>query len=152
EQEARDVYCGAIGYITPNKEAIFNVPIRTAVIDSEKNEAMYGVGGGITMGSTAEDEYEEILTKTAVLHAKQPDYKLLESIRLEDGQYFLLKNHLERVKQSAIYFDVNIDIEKIKQSLYTFATEHPQGTYKVRLLINQKGEYTIEGKKISEME
>lgn len=152
EQEARDVYCGAIGYITPNKEAIFNVPIRTAVIDSEKNEAMYGVGGGITMESTAEDEYEEVLTKTAILHAKQPDYKLLESIRLEDGRYFLLKNHLERVKQSAIYFDVNIDIEKIKQSLYTFATEHPQGTYKVRLLINQKGEYTIEGKKISEME
>src|SRR5699024_2274604 len=93
-----------------------------------------------------------VLTKTAIIHTNKTDYNLLESIRLEDGQYFLLKNHLERVKQSAIYFDVNIDIEKIKQSLYTFATEHPQGTYKVRLLINQKGEYTIEGKKISEME
>jgi len=152
EQETRDVYCGAIGYITPNQEAIFNVPIRTAVIDSEKSEAMYGVGGGITRESTAEDEYKEVLTKTAILHTKKTDYNLLESIRLEDGQYFLLKEHLERIKQSASYFDVSIDIEKIKQSLYNFATEHSQSTYKVRLLINQKGEYTIEGKKISEKE
>jgi len=47
---------------------------------------------------------------------------------------------------------VSINIEKIKQSLYNFATEHPQGTYKVRLLISQKGEYTIDEKKISVME
>src|SRR5699024_7856713 len=33
EPHPRNVYCGTIGYITPNREAIFNVPIRTVVID-----------------------------------------------------------------------------------------------------------------------
>src|SRR5699024_3431847 len=93
-----------------------------------------------------------VLTKTAIIHTNKTDYNLLESIRLEDGQYFLLKNHLERVKQSASYFDVSINIEKIKQSLYNFATEHPQCTYKVRLLIKQKRAYTINEKKFSVME
>src|SRR5699024_2377898 len=114
EQEARDVYCGAIGYITRNQEAIFNVTIRTAVIDYEKNEGIYGVRGGISRECTAEDEYKEVLTKTDIIHTNMTYYHLLESIRLEDGQYFLLKNHLERVKQSACYFDVSINIEKIK--------------------------------------
>ena len=40
ETAPREVYCGAIGYITPNREAIFNVPIRTVWIDSET-----GTGG-----------------------------------------------------------------------------------------------------------
>src|SRR5699024_1438663 len=29
EKQLREVYCGAIGYITPRQEAVFNVPIRT---------------------------------------------------------------------------------------------------------------------------
>ncbi|RKJ19042.1 anthranilate synthase component I family protein, partial [Butyricicoccus sp. 1XD8-22] len=38
EKEPREVYCGAIGYITPEREAIFNVPIRTVVIDQQTNQ------------------------------------------------------------------------------------------------------------------
>ena len=57
ENEPRDVYCGAIGYITPNKEAIFNVPIRTVLIDHHSGQAVYGVGGGITWDSTSEGEF-----------------------------------------------------------------------------------------------
>lgn len=45
ENEPRDVYCGAIGYITPDKEAIFNVPIRTVLINHSTGSAVYGVGG-----------------------------------------------------------------------------------------------------------
>lgn len=47
ETTPREVYCGAIGYITPSKEAIFNVPIRTVIINQETNQATYGVGGGL---------------------------------------------------------------------------------------------------------
>lgn len=150
EHETRDVYCGAIGYITPNQEAIFNVPIRTAVIDTQTNEAIYGVGGGITLESVAEDEYKEVLTKTAILHTKQPDYQLLESLRLEDGHYFLFDEHMRRLKQSAIYFNVNLDMKKIKQSLHSFADVHPKDTYKIRLMVNRNGDYIIEGNRIND--
>jgi len=63
----REVYCGTIGYITPDREAVFNVPIRTAVIDARTGAATYGVGGGITWDSTPEDEYEEALVKARLL-------------------------------------------------------------------------------------
>ncbi|MDQ7863173.1 anthranilate synthase component I family protein [Peribacillus frigoritolerans] len=46
ENSPREVYCGAIGFITPESEAVFNVPIRTVVIDKETGKAEYGVGGG----------------------------------------------------------------------------------------------------------
>src|SRR5699024_6900388 len=105
EHEARDIYCGAIGYMTRHDAAIFNVPMRTAVVDTKNNKAVYGVGGGITLDSTAKEEYEEVLTKTAILHTQQPDYQLLESLLLDDGQYFLFENHMKRLMKSANYFN-----------------------------------------------
>ena len=74
ETSPRDVYCGAIGFITPNKEAIFNVPIRTVVIEQKTGKATYGVGGGITWDSTAKGEYDEILAKASLLEEDRPEY------------------------------------------------------------------------------
>lgn len=34
EETPREVYCGAIGYITPQKDMIFNVPIRTVMVEN----------------------------------------------------------------------------------------------------------------------
>src|SRR5699024_7354815 len=62
EDTPREVYCGAIGYITPNKEAIFNVPIRTVWIDHLQQKAFYGAGGAITKNSDMQEEYEEFMT------------------------------------------------------------------------------------------
>ena len=87
ENTPREVYCGTIGYITPNREAIFNVPIRTVIIDQQSGMATYGVGGGITWDSTAEGEYDEVLTKANVLKKETPAFQLLESLLLKDGEY-----------------------------------------------------------------
>ena len=94
ETAPREVYCGAIGYITPNKEAIFNVPIRTVLIEHSSGKAVYGVGGGITWDSTTEGEYHEILVKANLLEEEACNFQLLESLLLKDGQYFLLEEHL----------------------------------------------------------
>src|SRR5437868_5015575 len=59
EDSPRGVYCGAIGYVSPAGEAVFNVAIRTVVIDAEARTAEYGVGGGVTWDSTAVAEYAE---------------------------------------------------------------------------------------------
>lgn len=152
EHESRDVYCGAIGYTTPHQDAIFNVPIRTAVVDTKNNKAMYGVGGGITLDSTAEEEYEEVLTKTAILHSQQPDYQLLESLLLNDGHYFLFEKHMKRLMESANYFNIDLDIIEIKQALHFYANELSRDMYKIRLLVNRNGSYTIEESRISKVE
>lgn len=71
ESSPREVYCGAIGYITPSMEAIFNVPIRTVIIEKSTGNTVCGVGGGITWDSFEEEEYNEILTKAKFLTQKK---------------------------------------------------------------------------------
>ncbi|MEH7255261.1 aminodeoxychorismate synthase component I [Neobacillus niacini] len=150
ENEPREVYCGAIGYITPNKEAIFNVPIRTVLIDHRSGDAVYGVGGGITWDSTSIGEYHEILAKAKVLEESPVEFELLESLLLDNGQYFLLEEHLKRLENSAGYFGVNYDAKKIKKTLNDFSYKNNFGLVKVRLLLARNGEVTIEGQPITQ--
>ncbi|MEH7111406.1 aminodeoxychorismate synthase component I [Neobacillus niacini] len=149
ENEPREVYCGAIGYISPNKEAIFNVPIRTVVINHQSGEAVYGVGGGITWDSTSQGEYHEILAKAKVLEGVPSEFELLESILVDNGEYFLLEEHLNRMGKSAGYFRFELDIEKVKNTLKDFSSKNNTGLRKVRLLAAKNGDLTIEGQPIS---
>lgn len=148
ETSARGVYCGAIGYISPKNEAIFNVPIRTVTIDHESGNATYGVGGGVTWDSTSHGEYDEILTKAALLKRKQPNFQLLESFGLADGNYTVLENHLERLNKSAHYFDYTIDIPAIRNQLMWYASTYSGGKWKIRLLVEKDGQYHCEAKQI----
>ena len=109
EKEPRGVYCGAIGYVAPGRDARFNVAIRTVVVDRETGRAEYGVGGGIVWESEVTDEYEECLAKASVLTAELPEFELLETMLWtpEEG-CFLLDKHLKRLKQSAEYFDFEL--------------------------------------------
>lgn len=149
EQTPREVYCGAIGFITPAKEAVFNVPIRTVTIDQEKGMARYGVGGGITWDSTSEGEYRELQIKAEVLTAKRPVFSLLESLKLEDGKYPLLRYHLARLKDSLSYFNFPGNIPEIAQELMALAKKYPTGTYKIRLLLDGNGQTELQTQKIS---
>jgi len=62
ESAPRDAYCGAIGYIAPTGEALFNVAIRTISL-FKGGEAVFNVGGGIVFDSDAQSEYDEALLK-----------------------------------------------------------------------------------------
>ncbi|WP_226035983.1 aminodeoxychorismate synthase component I [Aquibacillus saliphilus] len=145
EQSPREVYCGAIGYITPERKAIFNVPIRTVIIDSENELATYGVGGGVTWDSTVEGEYNELLTKAKLLTERRQEFQLLESLKLENGVFPLLSYHLNRLEDSANYFQFLIDVDNVKMRLQNYAKNNSEGTYKVRLLIDKTGSITIKG-------
>ncbi len=61
EREPRGIYTGAIGYITPQRDLYFNVPIRT--IHIQEGVAEMGIGGGIVWDSTAEGEWDEGILK-----------------------------------------------------------------------------------------
>ncbi len=62
EGTARDVYCGAIGWIAPGGRMRFSVAIRTISLFAA-GEAVYNVGGGIVFDSKVEEEYQECLLK-----------------------------------------------------------------------------------------
>ena len=65
EGEERRIYTGAIGYITPDKDMFFNIPIRTILISGGSGEM--GIGGGIVWDSTAQGEWDEGLLKAKFL-------------------------------------------------------------------------------------
>jgi para-aminobenzoate synthetase / 4-amino-4-deoxychorismate lyase len=73
EKEDRRIYTGAIGYITPQREMFFNVPIRTLLLRPTPSNPSYtykgemGVGGGITWYSTPEGEWDECRVKANFL-------------------------------------------------------------------------------------
>jgi para-aminobenzoate synthetase / 4-amino-4-deoxychorismate lyase len=67
ERFPRRAYTGTIGLLRPGGDCTFNVAIRTVLIDTETNVATCSVGGGITIDSTAAEEYEECLVKSRFL-------------------------------------------------------------------------------------
>ncbi|AXN36986.1 aminodeoxychorismate synthase component I [Peribacillus butanolivorans] len=152
ENSPREVYCGAIGFINPECEAVFNVPIRTVVIEKETGKAEYGVGGGITWDSVLLEEYDEAFLKAKLLSEERPTYQLLESIKLEDGQYFLLDEHIDRMMQSAGYFDYKFSETELRNKLQKYADSHYDSMQKVRVLLFENGDFEVSGQIIKTME
>ena len=144
EPHPRHVYTGTIGLIRPGGDCTFNVAIRTVVLNKETGIATFGVGGGITYSSTAENEYEECLLKTSFLTTNPPRPNLVESILLENGDYFLLDKHLSRLEASARYFDLQFDREEVSTKLEQVKRDHITGEWKVRLILNHIGEVVCE--------
>lgn len=144
EPYPRHVYCGAIGYFSPNNEAIFNVPIRTVVIDQQNGIATYGAGGAITGKSTVEGEYEEVHTKTSVLTYREPPFELIETIGLQDGKWLYLNEHKERLQDSATYFDFALSLDKLDTILQQYEEKYPTGLFRLRCLFHPNGNITHE--------
>jgi len=140
ERFPRGAYTGTIGFLKPGGDCIFNVAIRTVVIDTETNVATFGVGGGVTIDSTAEREYEECLVKSRFLHASPVEFQLFESILLEGGKYFLLSRHLERLRNSATYFGFSFPAREISSVLDQIAARNAPGAFKVRLVLWKDGQ------------
>ena len=67
EPAPRGVYCGAIGWMSPEGQADFSVAIRTLAITGQ--DIVMNVGGGLTHGSTATGEWEEALWKARFVKA-----------------------------------------------------------------------------------
>ncbi len=63
----RGLYSGAVGYISPEGDADFNVVIRSLLYNSKRQYLSLMVGGAITARSQPELEYEECLLKAEAI-------------------------------------------------------------------------------------
>ena len=66
EPEARGIFCGSIGYVTPQHDACFNVAIRSLLLERD-GQGLLGVGSGVVVDSSADAELEECLLKARFL-------------------------------------------------------------------------------------
>lgn len=142
EGRPRGVYTGAIGYMAPNGVAEFSVAIRT--ISLKAGQAHLGVGSGIIYDSTPALEYEECKTKANfVMYQPEQDFCLIETLLLEDDSYVLGEEHLERMRQSAEYFDFIFDADRVQSALEEAARGSNLGSRRrVRLLLDVSGNVT----------
>lgn len=69
ENFARNLYSGAVGYITPQGDFDFNVVIRSLFYNAKTHYLSARVGSAITIHCEAEKEYEECLLKADNLFA-----------------------------------------------------------------------------------
>lgn len=138
EKRSRGIYTGAIGLI--DKDFItFNVAIRTLEIDYS-GEGKVGLGSGIVWESDPSSEYEETLSKGKFITEPTPYFEIIESMLLENGEIFLLKEHLKRMKETANYFlfrfDEKMILNELKKSIDSADTNQK---YKIKILLNKWG-------------
>jgi para-aminobenzoate synthetase / 4-amino-4-deoxychorismate lyase len=144
ESTPRGIYTGAIGHIAPNRNATFNVAIRTLVL--ENNQATMGVGGGIITDSDPASEYRECLLKASFLTRPPQDFQLIETILwnpTNTAPFYLLDLHLDRLAASAAYFNIPCDPTAITTQLNHHASTLPLTPHRIRLLVDQSGAPTI---------
>ena len=153
EGYSRGVYCGAIGYILPDNDMRFSVAIRTLSAKyAHPQELLLGVGGGITIQATPQEEWQEILTKLNFVRKwYHPEFKLIESLLVENAAIHNLEQHLERLDNSAQRLLFSCQIEPIKQALLDYVTLHCQSPlrYKLRIELDYCGRYKIEHQTIA---
>jgi para-aminobenzoate synthetase / 4-amino-4-deoxychorismate lyase len=143
ETEPRGVYCGAIGRLSPGGDALFNVVIRTAIID-RNGAGEIGIGSGIVADSQGDKEYAECLLKMKFLTDPVRQFELIETLLYDPPSgYWLLDEHLARLSGSASYFGFRYDEAEVREALGRAAAGHSQERLRVRLLLSESGAITV---------
>ncbi len=144
EEEPRGIYTGAIGYITPDNDFCFNVPIRT-IVSTEDSRAELGIGSGIIHEAVPAAEFSECLLKARFLTGLNEKFQLIESMRFSTRHAAPdnLKLHLARLEQSARLFGFIWEPARILGAVREATMSASEGTYKLRLLLHHDGRVSI---------
>jgi len=118
ESEQRGYYCGALGWLDPNGDFAFSVPIRTVEIhaDPQSHDTQFtlGVGAGITIDSDAKQEWRECRIKSAFLMNLPSTTGIFETLAIQDAKPQQLTAHLNRMQASAFALGMPFDQSKAK--------------------------------------
>lgn len=142
EPEARGAYTGAVGMIAPDGKLAFNVAIRSLWIDAQGCGEM-GIGSGVVFDSVAEDEYQECLLKTSFLTQPHRPFDLIETLRWQSNEYYLLDRHLARLERSARHFLYPFEREAVVEALNGEAADFTEDCYRVRLTLSIEGQIAV---------
>lgn len=137
----RGVYCGTLGYIAPQGDAVFSVPIRTLSKDRLSSTWNYRVGSGIIWDSKAEEEWLECAHKCRFLEQEIPDFDIIETLLLKK-RFRYQSDHIRRMKSSAHYFGFPFSQMSLEKTLIRIKQQlNPENSYLVRISLNKYGEF-----------
>ncbi|KPN70821.1 bifunctional chorismate-binding protein/class IV aminotransferase [Neisseria sp. 83E34] len=148
ETEPRALYTGSIGHLAPCTGGLgfhgtLNVVIRTLQLTPSKQtdcyDAVYGVGSGIVWDSDSETEYEECKWKARFITQLTPEFDLIETIRIENGQSMLLTYHLQRLAQSAHTLNIPYNETAAANHIRNIAASLPQHAHRLKIILKPDG-------------
>jgi para-aminobenzoate synthetase/4-amino-4-deoxychorismate lyase len=168
EDSPRGVYTGAVGFLSPRgaprdadravgdgreePRAVFSVAIRTIQVDARSGAAEYGVGAGITFGSSGDAEYDEVEAKARVLIERRSAFELLETLAWGPGDgYRHLDEHLGRLERSARYFGFAFDPGRVGEELEKTAADASE-PLRVRLRLARDGGIEVDAAPLPDRE
>ncbi len=141
EAGPRGAYTGSIGAISAGGDAVFNVAIRTLVVQQGADMARLGLGSGVVADSEATAEWAECGAKSAFLYRRAaPD--LIETMRATAGLLPDLERHLARMAASAVFLQGKFDVESVRATVISAV---PQGfSGRIRLLAAPSGVVSVQ--------
>ena len=140
EESPREIYTGAIGYVSPCGDAVFNVAIRTAWWQKEFDQTKFGVGCGIIWDSVPTDEFHELDAKARILSQPSPDFHLFETMKVIDQSVSRLPLHLDRLEESARYWNFGFDRASAEHYLIQVLSQvDGSNGARLRLALDRKG-------------
>ena len=148
EPEDRGYYCGALGWLDPNGNFAFSVPIRTVEIRQDQNSHAssftLGVGAGITNDSDACQEWQECRIKSAFLMDLPSATGLFETIAVVNSEPQRLHAHFHRLSASAAALRIPFQLETAKRLISsTCASLDKSLSYRLRLDLTPTGELLV---------
>ncbi len=148
EPEDRGYYCGALGWLDPNGNFAFSVPIRTVevTVDSESHASTFtlGVGAGITNDSDPTQEWQECRIKAAFLMDLPSATGLFETIAVSKGEALRLGEHLLRMQASALALRIHFDYSAAEKLIgSTCASLDSKLLHRLRLDLSANGELSV---------
>lgn len=142
EKEPRGVYTGAIGYLAPDGNATFNVPIRTVCLHGKKGEM--GIGAGITHDSVPIEEWHESLLKGKFLTQSQDVFQLFETILWQKSNgFYLLEPHLARLRQGSEYYKFALYEDELQKKLQGSVESFLYDCMRIRLVLHKDGDISV---------
>lgn len=148
EPEDRGYYCGALGWLDPNGNFAFSVPIRTVEIEqdheSHGSHFTLGIGAGITNDSDAGQEWQECRIKAAFLMDLPSATGLFETIAISKGEPIRINEHLHRIQASAKVLRIAFDAEAAQNLIASACTSLDKNlSYRLRLDLAATGDLSV---------
>ena len=147
ESQDRGYYCGALGWLDPNGDFAFSVPIRTVEIEEDDLSHMstftLGVGAGITIDSDAQQEWQECRIKSAFLMNLPSATGVFETMAVLRREPERLEQHLDRMQASASALGIAFTRDHAKATVLNACASLDQHLpWRLRLDLGANGEYS----------
>jgi len=144
EPQARNYYCGALGWFDPNQDFALSVPIRTIQLSrdtqTQASHFVMGVGAGITNDSNPAAEWQECQVKSGFLSHLPSSVGLFETIRVSGGQALQIAAHYARLAKSAQSLGISILPAQWHACIEDALQQIPaQGDFRLRIDLSPTG-------------